>query len=69
MTFDLNKLVQSNESQNQAFLAGVKTEQKRIVDLLLNLNVIRRDGVLPLYVAFDTDGEKVIYLTGLEDVK
>lgn len=45
---------------------GAKSEQKRIIDLLLDLNVIRRAEAGRL-VAFDTNGEKVVYLTGLEE--
>lgn len=41
-------------------------EQKRIVKLLTELNVIRRCSATDKLVAFDTDGEKVVYLTGLE---
>ena len=41
-------------------------EQKRIIDLLSNLNVIRRCSATNKLVAFDTNGENVIYLTGLE---
>jgi hypothetical protein len=46
--------------------AGQAEEQKRIIDLLLNLNAVRRCGATNKLVAFDTNGENVIYLTGLE---
>jgi hypothetical protein len=46
--------------------AGQIEEQKRIIDLLLNLNVIRRCAATNKLVAFDTNGENVIYLTGFE---
>ena len=45
---------------------ATKAENKRIINLLLDLNVIRRAEAGKL-VAFDTDGEKVVYLTGLEE--
>lgn len=45
---------------------GVVTERQRIIDLLLELNVIRRDAIGHL-VAFNTDGTEVVYLTGLEN--
>jgi len=47
-------------------LQGHATEQKRIINLLLDLNVIRRCAATNKLVAFDTNGEQVIYLTGLE---
>ena len=46
--------------------AGKTEEQKRIIDLLLKLNVIRHCSATNKLVAFDTNGENVIYLTGLE---
>lgn len=45
---------------------GVMDERQRIINLLMDLNVIRR-AELDKLVAFDTDGEKVVYLTGLEE--
>jgi hypothetical protein len=54
------------QQQNNAYYkAGVKFERERIINLLLDLNVIRRAEQDRL-VAFDTNGEKVIYLTGFE---
>jgi hypothetical protein len=41
-------------------------EQKRIIKLLTELKVIRRCGATNKLVAFDTNGENVVYLTGLE---
>jgi hypothetical protein len=52
--------------ENSLRLEGAIVERNRIIQLLLELRVIRRDSVLPKYVAFDTNGEKVLYLTGLE---
>lgn len=46
---------------------AIKREQERIVNLLLDLNVVRRCAATDKLVAFDTNGEKVIYLTGLEN--
>jgi hypothetical protein len=45
---------------------GVVGEQKRIIDLLIELDAIRRCATTGSLVAFNTDGTKVIYLTGLE---
>jgi len=45
---------------------GVVNERYRIIDLLLELNVVRRDALGHL-VAFNTDGTEVVYLTGLEN--
>lgn len=44
---------------------GVIQERKRIIDLLTDLNAIRRDALGHL-VAFNTDGTEIIYLDGLE---
>lgn len=46
---------------------GKANEQKRIIDLLLDLNVIRRCAATNKLVAVTTDMEQVIYLTGFED--
>lgn len=48
------------------FNHGINQERDRIIELLTNLDVIRRDALGHL-VAFNTDGTKVIYLTGLEN--
>jgi hypothetical protein len=45
----------------------VAQEQKRIIDLLLQLDAVRRCGATNKLVAFRTDGEKVIYLPGVEN--
>lgn len=45
---------------------AVEREQQRIINLLLELNVVRRCAATNKLVAFDTNGEKVLYLTGLE---
>jgi hypothetical protein len=45
---------------------AAQAEQKRIINVLLDLKVIRRCGATDKLVAFDTNGEKVVYLTGLE---
>ena len=42
-----------------------RKERERIIKLLTDLNVIRRDALGHL-VAFNTDGTEVVYLTGLE---
>jgi hypothetical protein len=55
-----------NEWIDRAYENGRHEEQERIINLLLELNVIRRCGATNKLVAFDTNGEKVIYLTGFE---
>ena len=47
-------------------LQGAAAERERIIALLLELNVVRRCRDTDKLVAFDTDGVKVLYLTGLE---
>jgi hypothetical protein len=49
-----------------AFDTGAIAERSRIINLLLELDVIRRCGATDKLVAFDTNGEKVVYLNGLE---
>jgi hypothetical protein len=44
---------------------GAYEERERIIKLLTDLDVIRRDFFGHL-VAFNTDGTEVVYLTGLE---
>ena len=46
---------------------AVEREQQRIINLLLDLNVVRRCAATNKLVAFDTNGVNVIYLTGLEN--
>lgn len=46
--------------------AGVENEQERIIELLLELKAVRRCAATGYLVAFNTDGDKVIYLTGFE---
>lgn len=45
---------------------GVKQEQKRIINLLMDLNAVRRCGATNKLVAVTTDMEQVIYLPGVE---
>lgn len=45
---------------------GISEERQRIIALLIELNAIRRDALGSL-VAFNTYGDEVIYLPGLED--
>ena len=61
----VNGYYQALQRENDLRAEGALVEQARIINLLLDLNVIRR-AELDLLVAFDTDGEKVVYLTGLE---
>jgi hypothetical protein len=44
----------------------VALEQKRIIDLLMDLNAVRRCAATNKLVAVTTDMEKVIYLPGVE---
>jgi hypothetical protein len=46
-------------------IRGQRIERERIIKLLLNLDVIRRDA-FDRWVAMDTHGKNCIYLTGLE---
>ena len=46
---------------------GVKQERKRIIELLMELNAIRRCGATNQLISFDVNGENVIYLTGVEN--
>jgi hypothetical protein len=48
---------------------GAYEEQQRIINLLLDLNVIRRCAATDKLVAFETNGKNVVYLTGLEVTK
>jgi hypothetical protein len=55
-----------NEWILRAYENGKREEQQRIINLLLEINAVRRCGATNKLVAFDTNGENVIYLTGLE---
>jgi len=57
--------VVTKEMLDAAVDVGRNQERERIIKLLTNLNVIRRDALGHL-VAFNTDGTEVVYLTGLE---
>lgn len=46
---------------------GKATERDRIINLLLDLNVIRRCAATNKLVAVTTDMEQVVYLTGFEN--
>jgi len=46
---------------------GVEQEQKRIINLLLDLNVVRRCAATNKLVAVTTNMEEVVYLTGFEN--
>ena len=48
-----------------AYRLGEMEERKRIIQLLMDLNAIRRDA-LGYLCAFNTYGTEVIYLPGLE---
>jgi hypothetical protein len=45
---------------------GKATEQQRIINLLLDLNVVRRCAATNKLVAVTTNMEEVVYLTGFE---
>jgi len=46
---------------------GAKLEQERIINLLMDLNAVRRCAATNKLVSFDLNGEKVIYLPGVEN--
>jgi len=46
---------------------GKATEQQRIIDLLLDLNVVRRCAATNKLVAVTTNMEEVVYLPGFEN--
>jgi hypothetical protein len=46
---------------------GKATEQQRIINLLLDLNVVRRCAATNKLVAVTTNMEEVVYLTGFEN--
>jgi hypothetical protein len=46
---------------------GKTVEQQRIINLLLDLNVVRRCAATNKLVAVTTDMEQVVYLTGFEN--
>jgi hypothetical protein len=56
-----------NEWIERAYENGKREEQQRIINLLLELNAVRRCAATDKLVGFDTNGENVIYLTGLEN--
>jgi hypothetical protein len=56
-----------NEWIDRAYENGRHEEQERIINLLLELNVIRRCAATNKLVAFDTNGKNVLYLTGFEN--
>ena len=55
-----------NAMMLKAIETNVMLERKKVIDLLISLNVVRRDALGHL-VAFNTDGTEVVYLTGLEN--
>jgi hypothetical protein len=46
---------------------GKAAEQQRIINLLLDLNVVRRCAATNKLVAVTTNMEEVVYLTGFEN--
>ena len=46
---------------------GKASEQQRIINLLLDLNVVRRCAATNKLVAVTTNMEEVVYLTGFEN--
>jgi len=55
-----------NGMMSKAVETATLLEQKRIIKLLIELNAIRRCAATDELCCFDTNGEKVIYLPGLE---
>ena len=56
-----------NGIMTKAVETATLLEQKRIIELLIELNAIRRCAATNELCCFDTYGEKVIYLPGLEN--
>ena len=56
----------SNKTIDKIVANAKERERQRIIELLINLDAIRRDAFGEL-VAFNTHGTEVIYLTGLEE--
>lgn len=48
---------------------GEVRERNRIIDLLLEQNIVRRCGATNKLVAFETTGEEVVYIKDLEKSK
>lgn len=55
------------KNSGQLITEALDAERKRIIELLLNLNVIRRDALGDL-VAVNTHGTEVVYVDGLERI-
>jgi len=66
----INAWQEGYEAGNGVMLKAVETaillEQRRIIKLLIELDAIRRCAATGELCCFDTHGEKVIYLPGLE---
>jgi thioredoxin-related protein len=59
-------LVMTRAYLNDIISLKVAQEQKRIINLLMDLNAVRRCAATNKLVSFDLNGEKVIYLPGVE---
>ena len=55
-----------DEAEKQGISYGVEVEQSRIINLLLDQNIIRRCAATDKLVAFNTHGTEVVYIKGLE---
>ena len=56
-----------DERLESKIVEGIRQERKRIIDLLMELNAVRRCGATNKLISFDVNGENVIYLTGVEN--
>jgi lipoate synthase len=66
MTFTEEQFLKNTRESFQAGReVGVGEERDRIIKLLTDLDVVRVDA-LGHWVAFNTHGTEVVYLTGLE---
>jgi hypothetical protein len=59
-------LVMTRAYLNDIISLKVAQEQKRIINLLMDLNAVRRCAATNKLVAVTTDMEKVVYLPGVE---
>ena len=55
-----------DEAEKQGISYGVEVEQSRIINLLLDQNIIRRCAATNKLVGFNTHGTEVVYIKNLE---
>ena len=62
----VNGYYQALQRENDLRAEGALVEQVRIINLLLDQNIIRRCAATDKLVAFNTHGTEVVYIKGLE---